>query len=161
MTGLSTAAQPARTVGGVRKDHPLYELWLHMRSRCYKPEDSDFPNYGGRGIEVCRRWRDAADGFERFVADMGPRLCGSVLGRIDIDGDYERANCRWATRTEQNRNSRHCKLTLDHAQEILGRLEHGEGPTSIARRFGVTDTLVYLIRARKTWRDLEPMQRAA
>lgn len=83
--------------------HPLYWAWCSMKHRCANSKDKDFKNYGGRGIAVCVRWRES---FAAFVEDMGPRPPGASLDRIDVDGHYEPANCRWATRKQQTENRR-------------------------------------------------------
>lgn len=81
---------------------PTYRSWECMRSRCRNKNNPDFHNYGGRGIEVCHRW----DQFANFLADMGERPCGMTLDRVDVDGNYEPGNCRWASNQAQQRNKR-------------------------------------------------------
>ena len=81
---------------------PTYRTWLGMRNRCRNPRSGQYAYYGGRGIAVCDRWNV----FENFLSDMGERPAGRSIDRIDVNGNYEPSNCRWATASEQRRNQR-------------------------------------------------------
>ena len=85
----------------------IYYAWAGMIQRCENPKSKWYHRYGGRGIKVCKEWRED---FLTFYADMGDKPEGLELDRIDNDGDYSKANCRWATRTEQIRN----RITTKH-----------------------------------------------
>lgn len=80
----------------------IHYCWMAMRSRCERPTNHAYANYGGRGIKVCERWQT----FENFLADMGPMPDSMELDRINVNGDYEPGNCRWATPRDQSRNKR-------------------------------------------------------
>ncbi len=80
------------------KVSPEYRTWLAMKRRCYDTKYKDYPNWGGRGINVCDRWRLS---FSKFLMDMGLRPDGYSIDRIDHDGDYEPSNCRWAQQHRQ------------------------------------------------------------
>lgn len=116
---------------------PIYWLWSRMISRCGNPKYKDYPNYGGRGIRVCERWKD----FASFYADMGEKPPGMSIDRIENDGHYEPGNCRWATPIEQsnNRRSNH-RVTINgvtqtisqwarqynlHRHTLYGRIKYG------------------------------------
>jgi hypothetical protein len=81
-----------------------YETWCSMIGRCETESDTNFHNYGARGIKVCERWRTS---FENFFADMGKRPSPKhSIDRIDVNKGYEPSNCRWATKETQMQNRR-------------------------------------------------------
>lgn len=95
--------------------HPLYQTWIHMKERCEDENNADYHNYGGRGITICERWLDS---FENFITDMGERPDGMSLDRIDVNGNYEPKNCRWADAKTQANNTRR-NLYFEYGGETL------------------------------------------
>lgn len=79
---------------------PTYKSWSEMIQRCENPHNISYKNYGGKGIKVCDEWHN----FKSFYRDMGKRRVGTTLDRIDVNGDYEQKNCRWATSEQQHNN---------------------------------------------------------
>ncbi|KKN70022.1 hypothetical protein LCGC14_0434690 [marine sediment metagenome] len=87
----------------------LYKIWGYMMTRCCNKNSSNYKHYGGRGIEVCKRWLK----FENFYKDMhnSYEVSHSNFGKVTIDRvdnnkRYSLSNCRWTTQREQNRNKR-------------------------------------------------------
>jgi hypothetical protein len=89
-------------------DKPWYNSYRCMMSRCYREKDASYKNYGGRGIKVCDEWHDITR-FEKWV-NSNPYFDGATLDRINVDGNYEPDNCRWATMFEQDKNRRNSIL---------------------------------------------------
>ena len=87
-----------------------YRAWWAMKQRCGHKSQKCYPNYGGRGICVCERWKE----FPAFLEDMGERPDGHSLDRIDNSGNYEPGNCKWSTMLQQASNTRRSfKITFN------------------------------------------------
>lgn len=125
-----------------------YYSYCQMKSRCNNNKHPQFHNYGGRGISVCEKWKNS---FVCFVDDMHPKPAkGYSIDRINVNGNYEPANCKWSNNKEQNNNRRDCiffeyngiKLTLTQWAEKLSinkqtlheRLKRGYTVTQIIEK---------------------------
>ncbi len=124
-----------------------YMTWRAMKYRCSNPNDTKYAYYGGRGIRVCKRWMK----FANFLADMGERPPGHSIDRIDGTKGYEPGNCRWVTKTEQNRNRRTVALTLEKAAAIRQRRLSGEAYLAIAKDYGISRRACHDVCAGKSW----------
>jgi hypothetical protein len=94
-----------------------YKSWSSMKDRCYQPAHSEYKRYGGRGINVCERWKNS---FENFYEDMGERPYKHSLERIDPNTGYSPDNCKWATVKEQANNKRsNVMLMIDGRRQSL------------------------------------------
>lgn len=119
-------ARARRTTHGLTKT-PEYRAWSAMRNRCTNPKAA-YAAWNGRGIKVCQRW----ELFENFLADVGLRPSRAhSIDRIDVDGDYEPSNVRWATRSQQANNMRKTVKI------------HGEPMTDVALRVGLKPATLY------------------
>lgn len=144
------------------KGSPEYRNWQAMKTRCNDVSD---PLYGGRGIQVCERWRNS---FAAFLSDMGRRPSSShSIDRFpNTSGNYEPGNCRWATPTEQAKNRRKrrsgtyvrgeaCGASKFTREIVLSvreaRKTGGESYTRLAVRFGISRSQVYRFCIGGTW----------
>lgn len=115
-------------IGAVRRTHGKsrtreFRIYMAMKHRCENPNSPAYANYGGRGIRVAPEWRHD---FAAFLAHLGPRPSKKhSLDRIDVNGNYEPGNVRWATRTEQARNTRANRF-LTYNGRTMTLVEWGE-----------------------------------
>lgn len=100
----------------------VYRSWSHMLNRCNNPKNHDYYNYGARGIKVCDRWLNS---FENFLEDMGEPVVNTSIDRINVNGNYELSNCRWATKKEQSNNTRR-NIVLTFNNESLNITQWAE-----------------------------------
>lgn len=118
-----------------------YKTYAGMIQRCYSKNYIGFKYYGGRGIAVDESWR-GKKGYETFLSDMGRKPTEKhTIDRINPDGNYSSANCRWATRVEQDANKRN---TISF---------RGETASEASRRLGLNINAV-LNRIKMGW-DIE------
>lgn len=110
-----------------------YHAWESMKARCLNPNNAAYAHYGGRGIGVCVKWLD----FLGFFADMGVSPEGMTLERIDNNRGYEKSNCKWASRTEQQGNRRNSVvLVFDGRSQVIEQWakEYGLGSGLVHNR---------------------------
>ena len=130
----------------------MYLRWHNMVARCTKPSNKSFQIYGGRGISVCSEWLSSID---VFIRDMGyPPTSKYQIDRIDNDGDYSPANCRWSTRTANMRNNRATKLHECEVRDIRRYLAQGKDRDEIAAAYHVAPTTISNIKSEHTWKGV-------
>ena len=92
----------------------VWRIWSGMLYRVNPDSrESEVEKYSGRGITVCERWKI----FENFFEDMGHPPEGLSLDRIDVNGNYEPSNCRWATSKEQQNNKRNTRYLIINGEK--------------------------------------------
>jgi len=115
-------------------EHPLYRIWGGIKGRCYYKCSRAYRSHGGRGIRVCQEWLESFPAFFDWAIANGWKR-GLDLGRIDNDGDYSPDNCRFETRSQNNRNKRSNRL------ETIG--DETACVVEWAERFDIKPSMIY------------------
>lgn len=136
------------------RESPEFNAWSSMKKRCLNSRHKRWSDYGGRGITVCDRWIMS---FYNFLADMGERPSAfHSLDRIDNNGNYDPSNCRWATRQQQNGNTRYNHFVSYNGQTLcVAALERELGmpitslKQRLARGWSIDDAVTVPVRVSK------------
>lgn len=113
------------------------KAYHHMKQRCYNPNDKAYKFYGNKGVTVCDRWLEPnGKGFENFATDMGvPENLSMSIDRIDVYGNYEPNNCRWATKKTQMINTTRNVYSVFNGEKMT--------LTDIAREVGINHQTIF------------------
>lgn len=142
----SRAERPSRLTHGGKWTR-LYNIWCGMLRRCRTETDAAFPRYGGRGILVCREWKEDFVAFREWSLING-YADNLTIDRRDNDLGYSPGNCRWATTKEQNRNYSRVRM-VDFEGKRVPVVE-------LAERFGIKPYTLRQRLYRRNW----PLERA-
>ena len=98
---------------------PEYSIWHGIKQRTNNPKDRAYSQYGGRGIDLCKRWLD----FAVFLEDVGPRPTPKhSLERKNNNKGYNPDNCTWASKKEQARNRKNT-IRIRYKGEIMNLID--------------------------------------
>ena len=102
--------------GLCNKSSRIVQIWTGIIQRCTNQNNPHYKDYGGRGITICEKWRHDVNEFYNHVGDRPSK--NHSIDRIDVNGNYEPGNVRWATMGEQNNNTRvNVKFTISGISE--------------------------------------------
>lgn len=135
-----------------RDHHPLFDLWVLMKTRCYNKKYRAYHRYGGRGIAVYNDWMHNYPAFYDWAIQAG-WVRGLDLDRENNDGDYEPSNCRFVAHVINIQNSTVAKLNTSVVAEIRSR--HSQGGLNykeLGKIYNVTGATISHIVRRITWR---------
>ena len=134
----------------------LHGVWKTMKSRCKDEYNRNYKNYGARGISVCKEWSDSFRVFFLWAIKSGYNR-GLSIERIDVNGNYEPSNCRWATLQEQNENkTTNIMITFDGEKKCLSAWAKRfdcdyEHLRKVYRRYGVVGVVDSLKASKYDW----------
>jgi hypothetical protein len=125
--------------------HPLYKVLSGIIGRCTYPSATNYEYYGGRGIDVCKTWRDDPQSFVSWAERQGWKQ-GLEVDRIDSDGHYSPENCRLISHQENSQRTRRIKTKPEQVIEVRKALDAGLGLKAAASQAGVTYMVAWHIK---------------
>lgn len=140
----------AKGANGKPRMTKLYMCWRNMKHRCLSPKHNYYHRYGGRGIKICKEWREDFAKFREWAIQNGVAK-GLTLDRIDNDGDYEPSNCQWIPQAAQGRNRSVNKLTERDAERIRNS---DLSDSVLAKHYGVWASHITRIKSGEMWAPL-------
>lgn len=96
-------------------EFPLYLVWNSMRQRCYNPKVKNYHRWGGRGIKVCKKWRESFIHFYEWAISNGYKK-GLSIDRKNNNGNYSPKNCHFITAKKQVQNMSKTKMVKWHGK---------------------------------------------
>lgn len=123
-----------------------YSSYRSMLRRCYDTRAINFARYGGRGVRVCKRWRES---FQNFLQDMHERPEGTSLHRIRSRRNYTPSNCTWASVQRQGRQRRGVKLSVAKVRKIRCAAQFTR--RELAQQFNVSPSLISQVVREQVW----------
>ena len=147
ITGENLVSGHTKSCGCLKRDKqtthgmsstPEWNAWVNMRARCTDRTHPKYHRYGGRGISVCPEW---VESFVNFFTDMGYRPSKEhSLDRINNNGNYNKSNCKWSTRKEQQQNMSTNRLF--YAVNPIGRRFAATCQAEFARKYGLNASTI-------------------
>lgn len=152
---LSVIKNKQRATHGL-SHHPLYSVWCGMKRRCNNPNEEKYPRYGGRGIKVCKEWKEDFKKFYDWAIENGYKK-GLQIDRIDNDGNYEPSNCKWETVQKNTQHTSRIKLTPEDVMDIRNcklLFRDDISNKEIGNAYGINPNTVAQIINYQTWQNI-------
>lgn len=146
--------RPATTCPQGERKTSEFIAWSGAIDRCYNKNSHKWIDYGGRGIKVCEQWIEEGKGYLNFINDMGRKPKGFLLDREDVNGDYNKENCRWVSSSYSAYNTRTSKRNTSGFPGVVFREKLNKWQARIDKdnkryHLGLFDSKEAAIEARK------------
>lgn len=134
----------------------LYKLWRGIKNRCLNKNSKDYHRYGAIGIKLYEPWINDPISFIQYIkSTIGDRPTGKTLDRINNKRGYEPENLRWATGSQQMRNSRNLKINESIVRDIKTKYNNGVKQTDLAVEYNLSKIHIWRIINGQAWSDVK------